>query len=783
MPQVLQVFSICSANYMPLAMTLYHSLTEADPDVQFTLFLADDAQAGTELPDVPFKVVRARDLNIPHVADMAFRYTIMEFNTAIKPFCFQWLAEHHGHDPIVYLDPDILVLAPFEELRRCFSAGAELILTPHALEPLDDGYDPDDRRIMQTGAYNLGFAALRTSPEVDVLLDWWAGHMRTRCVSDLPGGLFVDQKFMDMAPAFVSRTEILRHRGYNVAFWNLHERSVGKTTSGEWQAGGDPLVFFHFSGVDRNDDSVFSRHQNRFSAAGVGEAVHLLRRYQSALKTHDDEAWSSIPYAYGTYDDGSVISDLDRFVYRRVHAETTSSSWELFARRNNGMMEAPSEGIADHSQVRITRHMHEFWRQRNDLREAFNLKNAEGRKKYADWFHRYRQAEQDSAEKDHDQGDPVSPDTVDANLPQAVNVVGYSSAASGLGSGVRMQKSVFAAAGVPVGARPVFSSHLSHNLQQAEERAIDARVLYLHVNADQTQQTLNDLKDSEKVGRYKIGYWAWELPRFPDEWAPAIDGLDEIWTPSQFVSEAVARSTDKPVFAIPHAVLPPQGNRERGRAALGLTGDITLISTLFDTRSFLRRKNPLGALNAFRDAFPDPQATGVRLVLKGHGPLDDSRARQLYAQAAATPGVITRHELMEDNALQDLMSATDILLSCHRSEGFGLNIAEAMAAGKVAVATGWSGNMEFMNADNSVLLDYELRPLAPGDYPQAEGQHWAEPSHEQMVEELRALVADPGRRQRIGEKAARHMAERFSVEAMANKVQSRMKQIFAMTSA
>ncbi|NRA30756.1 MAG: glycosyltransferase family 4 protein [Parvularculaceae bacterium] len=779
---MLQVFSICSANYMPFALTLYKTLKSADPGVQFTLFLADDVPEGEVLPDAPFDIVRAVELGIPSFWDMAFRYTVMEFNTAIKPFCFQWLLERFPSDPVVYLDPDIFVLAPLDALRQRFNAGAELILTPHSLSPLDDGYDPDDRRIMQTGAYNLGFAAVRKTGAVDTLIDWWASHMQTRCVSDLPRGLFVDQKFMDIAPAFVTHTEILRHSGYNVAYWNLHERRVSRRASGEWSVGSDPLVFFHFSGVDRANEATLSRHQNRFNARNIGELKQLLDEYRRLLETNDDGSWSDLSYAYGQYGDGAAVPDLDRFVYRRVFTGPQPIDRDYFAKRDRAMLHAPTDSLVADTTALITRYMHEFWRQRADLRAEFNLKSSAGVRQYAAWYsdNVSQTPTIEARNADAQSADVVA---VDPNLPTVVNVVGYAGAASGLGTGVRSQTSVFFEAGIKWSDRSIPAKALNKAVPHTNLKSVDGRVLYLHVNADQTLAILDQLTDAETSGRYKIGYWAWELPNFPDEWCRAFQPLHEIWAPSQFVCNGIQTRTDKPVIKIPHAVRSPAGSRSAGRAALGIENHEVVIGVMFDTRSFMRRKNPLSALQAFEVAFPRPLDSGVRLVLKGHGPLDDTRSRTFYARAASNPGVIVRHQTMAEEDIADLKAATDILLSPHRSEGFGLNIAEAMAAGKVAVATGWSGNMEFMNAENSVPLDYELRPLAPGDYPHAEGQHWAEPSHEQMVEELRSLVADPARRERIGQKAASHMAEHFSVEAIAKKVKSRMDQIFTMTSA
>lgn len=787
MPDHLTCFSICSANYMPLARTLHASLVEADPSVSFTLFLADRLPEGCDVSELPFEVVEAEALRIPCFADITYRYTIMELNTAIKPFCFQWLLRRQPDSPVVYLDPDIMVMGPLDALRASFANGSELVLTPHALAPLDDGYDPDDRRIMQTGAYNLGFAALRSSGETETLLEWWAGHMRTRCVSDLPGGLFVDQKFMDMAPAFVMHADVLRHRGYNVAYWNLHERPVVKGDHG-WTAGGDPLAFFHFSGVDRKNPEVFSRHQNRYTADGIGDAVLLLEAYKAALAAHDDEVWARSPYAFGQHTDGTPIVEAMRKCYRRVHPAPSASARDQIFQLNTELFNAPSEDLADNEDGAITRLMHEVWRGRLDLRHAFNLRRAEGRRAYADWFAKEAEEQADlppvlipnHQPRSASGGENTPQRSIDRQLSNSVRMVGYFRTESGLGEGVRLKHEALVEAGVKVSRHTIRAPGFSnlHASNDEESCGDDALFLFLHINADQTLQTLAELPGKATRGRYRIGYWAWELPRFPEAWRSAIDAVDEIWVPSAFVAEAIRQSTDKPVTVIPHPVKPLRGDAQAGRAALGIAADQRVITTVFDTRSYLRRKNAGGALHAFRDAFPDPERNGVRLVLKSHGPVDDPLSRKLFVDAARTPGVIVRHGVFDASAMGDLLAATDILFSPHRSEGFGLNIAQAMAAGKVAVATGWSGNCAFMDTDNSFLLPFSLQSLAPGDYPFAEGQRWAEPDHDAAVETLRKLAADEALRARIGANGARRMREAFSCARIGKLAGARLSEVY-----
>jgi glycosyltransferase involved in cell wall biosynthesis len=780
----LTYFSICSANYLPLVRTLHSSLSRAEPDARFVLFLADEVPDHLSTDSLPFEVVEAKQLGIGSFADMAFRYDIMEFNTAIKPFCFLHLMDRDPGGEVVYLDPDIYVTAPLDELPQAFSEGAELILTPHALAPLDDGYDPDDRRIMQTGAYNLGFAAMADSGDTRRLLHWWADHMRIRCLNNLPGGIFVDQKFMDFAPAFVERTHILRHRGYNVAYWNLHERPV-RLEGERWTAGGAPLVFFHFSGVDRRDPEVFSRHQNRFSASSAGQARQLLERYKQELAAHDDDRWKSVAYAYGRFENGEEIPDLMRRAYRRVYRDPREGSRADIFTLDPDFYHTPSEALADHSGAPVSRLMHELWRMRQDLRSAFNLGRAADRRAYAGWFagHAGEQAGLPpslvGAAPEKGAETPAAKDWhVDPNLPDAITVAGYLAAESGVGEAARSKAGAMRDAGLSVSTFPVRAGGFNNVLQAELTGNCDGRVLYLHVNADETIRVLKELPGSVKEGRYRIGYWAWELPAFPKHWLEAADELDEVWVPSVFVRDAVRQGTDKPVRLVPHAIVLRPGSRERGRALIGAKPDCLVVLHAFDTRSYLKRKNPVGALRAFKRAFPQPDPAQALLVLKSHGPLDSPAAQALFAEAAEREDVVVLHEAMSPEGVADLQEAADIFLSLHRAEGFGLNIAEMMGRGKLAIATGWSGNADFMTKDNAVPVPYQLQPLAPGDYPFSDGQHWAEPDLDAAAAALRQAAEEPAWREELGMAAASLIGSEFSLDTIGKLCRRHLENIF-----
>lgn len=369
-------FTICSRNYLAYALTLRDSLCKAAPGLPFTIFLADAALPDTAPQGV--ELLPVSGLPIENLDDMAWRYNVIEFNTAVKPFCFDFMFDQRGCDAAVYLDPDIQVFAPLTAVEDALAGGASSVLTPHICAPLMDEGTPSDIDLMRSGTFNLGFAAFANVPEARDFIRWWGSKLRTHCYIDLNNGLFVDQRFVDFAPSFIERLTVLRDPGYNVAYWNLANRPVRKDVSG-WTAAGRPLVFFHFSGVSPGAPDVFSKHQSRFGIDDVGDAAELVRDYLASLAANGQADWSAMPYAYGTFATGEPIADPMR---RGPPADPA----DPFAAPNHAYWNAPSLRIDQSPGQLITRLMEAIHAARPDLQEQFPLSSAAGRRDFHAWF-------------------------------------------------------------------------------------------------------------------------------------------------------------------------------------------------------------------------------------------------------------------------------------------------------------------------------------------------------------------------------------------------------------
>jgi glycosyltransferase involved in cell wall biosynthesis len=244
----------------------------------------------------------------------------------------------------------------------------------------------------------------------------------------------------------------------------------------------------------------------------------------------------------------------------------------------------------------------------------------------------------------------------------------------------------------------------------------------------------------------KVGFWYWELADLPTSCVPAFDLVDEVWVPSDFVRNALQAHTDKPVTIVPPSLdfrVPNRVDRE----AFGLPEDRFLFLTMASVHSVLERKNPLAVIKAFEMAFDsqDPVGLVVKITDLHHRP---DIAEAIRTAASRTPVYLLTDRLTRDDNLA-LMASVDAFASLHRSEGFGLPIAEAMALGKPVVATAYSGSLDFTDSRTAFLVPYEIVELTTSHSVYPAGFHWAEPDIDAAAAHFRTVAFDADVRGRV----------------------------------
>ncbi|MBB6050082.1 glycosyltransferase [Armatimonas rosea] len=292
------------------------------------------------------------------------------------------------------------------------------------------------------------------------------------------------------------------------------------------------------------------------------------------------------------------------------------------------------------------------------------------------------------------------------------------------------------------------------------------------LNTDSVEALAQQHGESYFAGRCNIGVWFWETPELPDRLVPCLARFHELWVTSTFCRDAIAPKCPCPVQLLPYPFTPPQPDPRLTRADFALPDDATLFLTAFDYDSNVYRKNPEGTLQAFAQAFADGER-GHLAIKTLHAENHPAQAEALRRAATGLPVTFVDRTLtLPEQA--SLLSLCDAFVSLHRAEGFGLHLLEALALGKPVIATNWSGNTEFLNADNSLPVDFTLKPLEKTLYPYEAGQLWAEPDLEHAARRLRSVYDFHEAAQALGEKA-RGSIERHRVVHTAAAMRARLE--------
>ena len=771
-----EFFTICARNYLAFAITLGQSLLRQHPQDQFTIWLLDRGETPDLTAGIHLRLVEDDALTVSDFADLRLRYNILELATAIKPTC---IIRHfsEGAARVVYLDPDIYLFQPLSEVTRALDEGASGVLIPHILQPLphDDAH-PSDLDILRAGVYNLGFLALAAGPDTDALLDWWWGWLRTHAFSDPRSGVFTDQKWMNFAPLFCPKLQILRHPGYNVAYWNLPHRELTQVGE-EWRVDGEPLVFFHFSGFDPARPQTLSKHQTRILIKPWCPLSRLLNFYADEIMARGHERLRRLELP-SLYFNNGVMFD---FVCQRLYQEARSRG-ERFVQplaTGPGTFFAWVNGVVvesglDPQQPPITRYLKTLYEQRMDVQHAYPDLFGRDRLGFLSWTR--RSAVQEMGIAPYFVKPDESIEASSLNRPSGVNFVGYLRAEMGIGEAARGYVRALRSQGVSIDYVDIsdFSDHRQQDQSLGSFSYSGVPTPYsvniFHVNADQLPTVCEHLGSGLLDGRYNIGIWAWESPFFPTEWHDRFALLDEIWVGSGFMADAIAQAAPIPVITMPHVVETPDCPADR--SAFHLDDGEFIFLFMFDFHSFAQRKNPQAVITAFCQTF-DPDEP-VRLLVKSMHGDQHPAALQALRDLAGLARITFLDGTLDGDARYVLLASCDAFVSLHRAEGFGLGIAEAMAMGKPVIATGWSGNMDFMNVANSFPVTYALLTLNQEVGPYAVGTPWAEPDIVHAGQLMRQLVDQPEQAHALGERARRDIQAHFSAQAVGQRLLARL---------
>lgn len=376
--------------------------------------------------------------------------------------------------------------------------------------------------------------------------------------------------------------------------------------------------------------------------------------------------------------------------------------------------------------------------------------------------------------------------SLDKRLDRGVNIVGPATLKTGIGEHLRLVAQAFR------------DQHIGFSIENYDLGALhnnDALTLNGFVREDYTYNTNIFCLSSDKFvafaqkenatllkGRYNIHYGAWELSSYPDQWIPLMNLIDEVWAISKFMQESVSEKSSVPVIHMPlpvDFVAPAKFSRKY----YDLPQHMFLFMFAFDMASSIHRKNPFAVIEAFNRSF-EKNNEDVGFVIKVTKLSSVKQQREevenLSLLVKGHNNIFLIDKILDREEMLGLINVCNAYVSLHRSEGFGLGMAEAMKMGKPVIATNYSGNTDFMNNNNSCLVDCTLVPVKKGEYIHGEGQVWAEPDIDHAAYYMRKLFKDREYAFSLGLAAEKYINENYNFKVIGEKYKKRLRLIGAI---
>jgi glycosyltransferase involved in cell wall biosynthesis len=725
-----------------------------------------------------------------------------------KPHLLKELLDR-GAGRAIYLDSAVDVWAPLDTVFRELDR-KEVVVAPRLLGALpDDGHRPNRRDLRRVGRFGAALVAFGGGTGSTELAAWWSQRL-TSSARSLPSGSGNGtpahrslSRWIDLAPSVFPGVGVLGDRASGVSYWNLHERRLERNGA-DFTVDGRTLRFFHFEGFDPTRPFLLNADEDRIRTSENPALAELCGAYADRLL---GAGWRDL---HRRSDVGRLLPNGFLFDDRLSHllaeaADSGAAPEDVFAETGADLFMRWLEGPGAFGAASgVNRYLYELYRRRDDLRAAYPDLDGPDGDGFMGWAVKFGAEEMGIPERflpigsihagarargAADISSRRSPLPRGKRPDLSVNVTGLFTGTLGLGEAARGYVRALQAVEIPVSTTTVDVAQFVKLGETPHEGY--ARVDYPDVGADDSQGFRLVCINPDELPRFAqsagddfftegpvIGVWAWETDQIPRRWTSAFGLLDVIWVYSNYVAENLAREAPVPIHRIPPPVVPPDpGGTELD---LGLPGGFQFLF-MFDFFSTIQRKNPVGLIEAFRAAFEPGE--GPQLVVKTINGAHRPRAlEEVFWAARGRSDVHVIDRSLRARERDALVAGCDCYVSLHRSEGFGLTLAECMALGKPVIGTAFSATTDFMNEENSYPVSYELtRVGADCEIYPSEGT-WAEPDVEDAARLMRRVIERPEEARAKGERARSDIERMYSPAATGALIRSELERLISLWS-
>jgi glycosyltransferase involved in cell wall biosynthesis len=834
----MHVITLATPSTLPQARVLADSLRRHQPDWPLDiLFVGRDREADTDGGGTSRLRSVADELDVD-VERLIASHDEEDLIALLLPRVLKSYSAR-GIGPLLHLPPTAWVLGDLAPVPTALETRSVLLVPRMTADVPNDGLLPAREQMELAGRMSDTIVGVDGTAGADGFLTWWTGRLEQtlgsldgRSVGARPEDRPWLARLLELAPARFA-TGVLEDPGCNLSMWNLHLHSLQSTHEGTLVDGRWPLRWLDLPGFRPDRPHQLGAGASRVRISRSPALRELCLAYAGELER---AGWSAGDRRHDIgrrLAEGLVYDDaLDAL---RMRAEALGERYDdLFdpdggdARAFVSWLEGPAPAGGEYGVNRYV--YYRVARERSDVVRAYpDLDGLDG-PEYVEWcwvFGREEVSIPDrfmppqpgsTAVRPHTAATGRSPRTSgpsasepaedataetaesaltpaasepDSRTPAeqngaqpAVRVTGYLSHTLGLGAAGRGYAQALEAAGVAVSTASVPLHHLElplelqdgygrHGFEDVVHDGVHHGFEIVAVNADELPSFVGRLGEDYFQGP-RIGIWGWETDTIPVRWQRAFALVQEVWVYSRFMAGNIGAVAPVPTIALPPPVQPPPEPATPLR--LDVPDDGFLFLFVFDYLSTIQRKNPVGLIEAFKRAFAPGE--GPRLLLKTiNGPLRPLAEEEVLWAAHGRPDIHVLDRSLSGEQLNGLMAGCDCYVSLHRSEGFGLTMAEAMAIGKPVIGTGYSGNLDFMNAENSYLVEYELGRVGPDCeiYP-PEGT-WAQPSVEHAAESMRRVVERPEEAAAIGARAREDIARELSAQTTGKAMRRRLEEL------